>query len=97
MLRSELGLRNQFYVCLAASIICQSGIWYVLLPETEWGTSSYVLIAISLLALLCLIGLGYCYYSARGTRRNFEKMRREQQAEMNAMIDEIQKVRRRLS
>ena len=97
MARTEFKLRNQFFVCLIASIICQSGLWYVLLSEVAWGVSAYILAGISVLALLCLIGLGYCYYSARRNRLDFERMRREQQAEMNALVDEIQKARRSIS
>ena len=54
-----------------------------------------VIIVVSILALLCLAGLGYCYFSVRRDRLDYQKMRHEQQEEMNALIDEIQSVRKK--
>ena len=97
MSRSERNLKNHFYVSLIASVICQSGLWYVLLSGMRWCVSFYILVAISMVALFCLIGLGYCYYCAHRSRLEFEKMRREQREEMNALIDELEATRKILA
>ena len=94
MSRSERNLRNHFYVSLIASVICQSGLWYVLLSGIRWCVSFYILAAISIVAVFCLIGLGKCYYGARRSRLELEKMRREEREEMNALIDELEATRR---
>lgn len=97
MKHSELKLKNQFYVCLIASIICQSALWYVLLTEFARGISFAILAGISLVALFCLIGMGYCYYSARRSRRDYQEMRRAEREEMNALIDELEATRKILA
>lgn len=96
MSRSEGKLKHQFYVLSVCSAVCQPAIWYVLFTDGALsGGARFVLIMLGILALFCLAGLGYCYFSVRRDRLRYKKMRREQQEEMNALIDEIQSVRRK--
>lgn len=98
MLRSEMKLRNQFYVLLVCFAICQFGIWYVLLTDDNLSRDVRLFfVTSSLLALACFVGLGYCYFSVRKERLNYKKMLQEQQAETNALIDEIQSVRSKMT
>lgn len=98
MLRSEMKLRNQFYVLLVCSVICQFCVWFVLLTDYSLSRDARLFfVASSLLALVCLVGVGYCYFSARKERLNYNKMLQEQQAEANALIDEIQSVRNKMT
>lgn len=91
MSRSERKLKIQFYVWLVSSTVCQFGIWDMLLTDCNLSRKVQVfLLGISILALLGIIGLGYCYFSVRRNRLNYERMRREQQEETNALIDEVQ-------
>lgn len=94
MSRSERKLKTQFYVWLICFAICQLGIWDVLLTDCNLSNKVRLfLMGICFLTLLCIAGLGYCYFSVRRNRLNYEKMRREQQEEMNALIDEVQSAR----
>lgn len=96
MARSEYSHKVRFYVFLICSIIAQSGIWYIL--ETDSHLSSFsrcILIAISLIALLCLVGLGYCWMSVRRNRQAYEKMKQEQQEETHALLADIENERRK--
>lgn len=97
MARTERNLKIHFLVCLVVFVICQSELWYVLLTEHSWGVSSWIMFAIGVSIMLCLFGLGYCWLSARRSRLEYQQMRREQQAEMNALIDEIEEARKILS
>lgn len=97
MLRSEGKLKCQFCVLSACSAVCQFAIWYVLLTNSALsGNARLVIIVVSILALLCLAGLGYCYFSVRRDRLDYQKMRHEQQEELNALIDEIQSARKKM-
>ncbi len=93
MFRSEIRLKNLFYVLLVCSIICQCCIWFVLLTETLDLFSFYFLLISSVFVVLCMVGLWYCYYSSKQERINYEKMRKEQQREVNSLIDELEKIR----
>ena len=98
MSRSEGKLKTQFYVLLVCSVICQFCIWDVLLTDCNLSNKAYFfLLGVSVLSLLCLIGLGQCYFSIRRNRLSYEKMRREQQEEMNALIDEVQSARNKMT
>jgi low temperature requirement protein LtrA len=55
--------------------------------------SFYFLLISSVFILLCMVGLWYCYYSSKQERINYEKMRKEQQREVNSLIDELEKIR----
>lgn len=59
----ERGLKHLFYVSLVCSLINLPCIVYILLTDENLSKLSfYFLLAIAVLVLLCLGGLGYCYY-----------------------------------
>ena len=94
MARSERRLKVQFYVWLVCSLIAQPCLWYELLNNLRWSDfSSWFLAACSFVALVCLVGLWYCYYSMRQERIRLQRERRAQQEEANALLDEIEAVR----
>ena len=91
---SERNLKIQFYVCAVVSVIAQSGIWYILLTDENLNNTAYaILLSVSVVALLCLCGLGYCHFSVCRERKNYIKFRQHQQAEMNVLLDEFESAR----
>lgn len=95
MARSERRQKVQFYVWLVCLIIVQSGIWYILLSEdcSLFFGARILLVAISLLSLVCLYGLWYCWMNTKHNRQSYMDMKQEQQNEMNEMLSEIEKAR----
>ena len=91
MTRSEKRLKHTFYVLSVCSLVCLCGILNVLQNDASLSESTQLfLIILSSVALICLCGLGYCYFSVRNEHLRYKKMLREQQEEMNALIDEIE-------
>ena len=91
MTRSERVLKHLFYVFLLCSLVCLCGILNVLQNDASLSESTQrFLIVLGSVALICLCGLGYCYFSVRYEHLRYKKMLREQQEEMNALIDEIE-------
>lgn len=96
MARSEYSHKVRFYVSLICSIIVQSGIWYVLRTDSHLSFFSQgFLIMVSLIALVCLVGLWYCWISARRYRQAYEKMKQEQQEEAHTLLTDVEKERQK--
>ena len=93
--RSERKLKNLFIVCSACSIICLPCLWASLLTEDNSNSLPTFVIVASVIALFCLLGLWYCYYSSHDERLKFERMRKQERAEINAAVDEIEREYRR--
>ena len=91
MTRSEKRLKHMFCVLSVCSLVCLCGILNVLQTDDSLSESTQrFLIVLGSVALICVCGLGYCYISVRNEHLRYKKMLREQQEEMNALIDEIQ-------
>ena len=96
MARSERSLKVQFYVWFVCFLIVQAGIWIILQTDDHLsGSAQLFLIVVSLIALVCLIGLWYCWMSVRKSRMAYQKRKQEQQEEVHALLDEIEESRQK--
>lgn len=96
MTRSERKLKVQFSVWLVCSVVVQTGIWIILQTDDHLsGRAHLFLILASLIVLVCLIGLWYCWMSVRKSRMAYQKMKQEQQKEVHTLLDELEKVRQK--
>ena len=96
MARSERERKVQFYVWLGCSFLVHPMIYHIILTDDKLSFNSRVfLIVVSLIALICLIGLWYCYWQTKRSIEAYHQMKREEQAEANALLDEIETERGR--
>ena len=96
MIRSERSHKVRFYVALICSSIVQAGIWYILRTDSHLSLFSQgFLTMVSLIALVCLVGLWYCWISSRRNRQAYEKMKQEQQEEVYTLLDDLEKERQK--
>lgn len=91
MARSERERKIQFYVWFGCSLIVHPMIYYIVLTDDKLSFVSRVfLMVISFIAFICLIGFWYCYWQTKRNIKNYHQIKREQQAEMNALLDELE-------
>lgn len=93
LFRSERKLRNLFSVCLVCSIMCFTFFGWAVLTGDD--ISPVVLIVASLVDVLCLLGLWYCYRSSRKERLRFKRMLQQEREEINSLVDELERERQR--
>ena len=96
MARSERAHKIQFYVCLICSLIVLPCLWYVLL--TDYSIDAFgrlLLVGCSATAVVCLVGLWFCYQGVRSERRKLQNLKHEQQREENVLLDEVEEVRQK--
>lgn len=92
ILETERRLKITFYTCLIGSSICLPCIWYILWTDTNLKSFDYTfLLVCSIAILVCLIGIGYCYYSARQNRAEYESLLQNQQEERENLLAELNK------
>lgn len=90
---SERQHKIRFYVWFVCSIIVQSGIFYILLTDNKLtAVSQLFLVVISLISFICLIGLWFCWDSAQKSRKNYERLKQDQQKEKQSLLDEIKEI-----
>lgn len=93
MVRSERKQKIQFYVWLGCSFVVHPIIFYILLTDELNFVSRVFLAGISVIALICLVGLWYCYWSTKRSIRSYRQMKAEQQAEVQALLEEAEEKR----
>ena len=87
MLETERRLKITFYTCIMGSVVCLPCVWYVLLTDANLKSFDYYFLsACSIAVLICLIGLGYCYYSAKQNRAEYENLVKNQQDEQETFF-----------
>ena len=91
MARCERERKIQFYVWLGCSFVVHPVIYHILLMDNKLSFVSRVFLAvISVIALICLGGLWYCYWKTKRNNQSYRQMRQEQQAEMKALLEEVE-------
>ena len=94
MARSERVLKIQFYVCLICSLIVLPCLLYVLLTDQSIDDfGRWLLISCSATAVVCLIGLCFCYYAVRAERHKLENLKKKQQAEKKVLLEKAEEER----
>ena len=88
---SLMGHKIRFYVFLVCSLIAHSAIYAILLTDKHLTSASqFLLVGVSVLAFLWVVGLWLCYRQARLNYESYQKMKQDQQVEINDLLNQVE-------